>query len=35
LCLRCHDQNSCAECHTKHVHPNFGSFHTPEKVLRR
>jgi len=34
-CLKCHDSRSCSNCHIKHVHPNFGTFWTPEKVLQR
>lgn len=35
LCLKCHDGGSCTNCHVRHVHPNFGTFHTPEDVLKK
>lgn len=35
FCLRCHDVRSCDNCHIRHAHPNFGTFHTPESVLRK
>lgn len=34
-CLKCHDNRSCETCHLKHVHPNFGTFWTAEKVFQR
>lgn len=33
-CVKCHSPQSCDTCHIKHVHANFGTFWTPEKVLR-
>lgn len=34
-CLKCHDSKACSNCHLRHVHPNFGTFWTPENVFKR